>query len=144
MYNRILVPLDGSSLAENALAQAKNVCAQTSKIVLLQVIHLPVPIMTPDLNMSLPAIDSEELRAEALSYLQSVADRLTAEGLQVSIDVVEEDNVADAIIDYAKEHSIDLIVQSTHGRGGFSRLVFGSVSEDVLRKTPCPVMFVRS
>ncbi|NOZ51390.1 MAG: universal stress protein [Chloroflexi bacterium] len=144
MYKRILVPLDGSSLAENALTQAKNVCEQTSEIVLLQVIHLPVPIMTPDLNMSLPAIDSEELRAEALSYLQSVADQLTAEGLQVSVDVVEEDNVADAIIDYAKEHSIDLIVQSTHGRGGFSRLVFGSVSEDVLRKTPCPVMFIRS
>jgi len=144
MYKRILVPLDGSSLAENALEQAKDLCARVSEIVLLQVIHMPMPIMTPDISMSLLTIDSEALRAEALSYLQNVADRLTAEGLQVSIDVVEADRIADAIVDYAKEHTIDLIVQSTHGRGGFSRLVFGSVSEGVLRKTPCPVMFVRS
>jgi len=144
MYKRILVPLDGSSLAEKALVQAKDLCAKVSEIVLLQVIRLPLPIMTPDISMSLPVIDSEELRAEALNYLQQVADRLAAEGLQVSVDVVEADNVADAIVDYAQKNDIDLIIQSTHGRGGLSRLVFGSVSEGVLRKAPCPVMFIRT
>jgi nucleotide-binding universal stress UspA family protein len=144
MYKRILVPLDGSELAEKALPYVKELCAESAEVLLLEVIRLPMPIMTPDISMSLPVIDTEELKNEARNYLKGIATQLEKEGLRVSYDVVEADDVADAIVDYANEHHIDLIVQSTHGRGGLSRLVFGSIAEGVLRKTPCPVMFIRA
>ena len=70
-------------------------------------------------------------------------DQLTNKGFKASAVAVEGDNIATAIVNYAKEHDVSLIVKTTHGRGGFSRLVFGSVAEGVLRKTPCPVMFIR-
>lgn len=144
MYKRILVPLDGSKLAESALPHAREVCTETAEILLLEVIRLPMPIMTPDISMSLPVVDTEELKNEAREYLKGVAGKLKKEGLRVSYDVVEADDVADAIVNYAREHNVDLIVQSTHGRGGLSRLVFGSIAEGVLRKTSCPVMFIRA
>lgn len=144
MYNRILVPLDGSELAEKALQQALSLCPEFGEIILLQVVRLPLPVMTPDVGMTMPVIDMDELFAEAEAYLNKWVDKLADEGVRASAAVVEGDNIADAIVDYAKEHDISLIVQSTHGRGGLSRLVFGSVSEGVLRRTPCPVMFIRA
>jgi nucleotide-binding universal stress UspA family protein len=144
MYDRILVPLDGSELAEKALEQALSLCPESGEIVLLQVIRLPLPVMTPDVGMTMPVIDMDDMLAEAMAYLNKWVDELAARGVKASVAVVEGDNIADAITDYAREHDISLIVQSTHGRGGLSRLVFGSVSEGVLRRTPCPVMFIRA
>lgn len=144
MYKRILVPLDGSELAEKALPHVKDLCAENTEILLLEVIRLPLPIMTPDISISLPVVDTEELKNEARKYLKGIAEQLEKEGLRVSYDVVEADDVVDAIVKYAIEHQVNLIVKSTHGRGGLSRLVFGSTAEGVLRKAPCPVMFIRA
>jgi len=144
MYNRILVPLDGSELAEKALQQAQSLCPDTGEIVLLQVIRLPLPVMTPDVGMTMPVIDMDDMLAEAKAYLNEWVEALEGKGVRASAAVVEGDNVADTIADYAKQHDIALIVQSTHGRGGLSRLVFGSVAEGVLKQTPCPVMFIRA
>ena len=144
MYKRILVPLDGSKLAERALKVALEFCADSGEMILLQVIRLPLPVMTPDVGLSLPVIGMDDLMEEALSYLNKWVEKLTEQGVKVSADVVEGDDVAEAIVEYAKDHDIDLIVQSTHGRGGLSRLVFGSVAEGVLRRTACPVLFIRS
>ena len=144
MYKRILVPLDGSQLAEQALDQATQLCPQTGVIVLLQVVRLPLPVMTPDIGMTMPIIDIEDLLQESQSYLESLAAQLQDRGMQTEVSVVEGDYIADAIVEYARNNEITLIVQSTHGRGGISRLVFGSVAENVLRKTPCPVLFIRA
>jgi nucleotide-binding universal stress UspA family protein len=144
MFKRILVPLDGSELAEKALQQALSLCPESGEIVLLQVIRLPLPVMTPDVGMTMPVIDMDDMFDEAMAYLNGWVEELADKGVQASAAVVEGDNVADTIADYAKEHDIALIVQSTHGRGGFSRLVFGSVAEGVLRQAPCPVMFIRA
>ena len=144
MYKRILVPLDGSQLAEQALGQATQLCPQTGVIVLLQVVRLPLPVMTPDIGMTMPIVDIEDLLHESQSYLESLAAQLQDQGIQAEVSVVEGDNIADAIVEYAKNNQITLIVQSTHGRGGISRLVFGSVAENVLRKAPCPVLFIRA
>lgn len=144
MYKRILIPLDGSELAEKAIDEAKGLCPGQGELVLMQVVRLPLPVMTPEVGMSMPVIDMDDLNAEALAYLNSWVEKLEEEGFRASAAVVEGDNVADAITKYAAENDINLIVQSTHGRGGLSRLVFGSVSEGVLRQAPCPVMFIRS
>ena len=143
MFMRILVPLDGSELAEKALLQATSLCPEAGEIVLLQVLRLPLPVMTPDVGMTMPMADMDEMLDEAMGYLNKWVDQLTSEGIKASAVVVEGDNIAEAITDYAKEHESALIVKSTHGRGGLSRLVFGSVAEGVLRRTPCPVMFIR-
>ena len=144
MFKRILVPLDGSGLAELALQQALPLCSGAGEIVLLQVIRLPLPVMTPDVGMTMPMVYMDDMLDEAMAYLNGWVKELEDKGVQAVAAVVEGDNVADTIIDYAKQHDIALIVQSTHGRGGFSRLVFGSVAESVLRQAPCPVMFIRA
>ncbi len=144
MFKRILVPLDGSELAEKALQQALSLCPDTGEIVLLQVIRLPLPVMTPDVGMAMPVIAVDDMFDEAKAYLNEWVKALEDKGVRAKAVVVEGNNVADMIVDYAKEHDIALIIKTTHGRGGLSRLVFGSVAEGVLRQTPCPVMFIRA
>ncbi len=144
MYKRILVPLDGSELAEEAIEQATHLCSGVGEIILLQVIRMPLPVMTPDIGMTMPTIHRDDMVEEAMAYLNDWVDKLAEQGYEASAAVVEGDNVADAIVAYAKNNEIGLIIKSTHGRGGLSRLVFGSVAEAVLRHAPCPVMFIRS
>ena len=143
MYQKILVPLDGSHLAEHALPYAKKLAQNDAELILLQVIRLPLPVISPEIGMGMPVIDMDDLSKESLSYLNGIVAQLDQEGLHAKAEIVEGENVADAIAAFAKTHGIDLIVQSTHGRGGLSRLVFGSVAEAVLRQTPCPIMFIR-
>jgi len=143
MYQKILVPLDGSKLAEQAIPYATELCKGNTIVTLLQVVHLPLPLAAPDVSMAVPMPDPQELRQEALDYLESMAGELRQEGLNIETVAIEQDVTADAIVNYAKEHDMDLIVMTTHGRSGFSRLVFGSVAESVVRQTPCPVLLIR-
>ncbi|NOX64099.1 MAG: universal stress protein [Chloroflexi bacterium] len=144
MYRRILVPLDGSRFAERALDEAKRFVGDETEIILLEVVHIPFPVMTPDLGASMVMMDLDEMLAEAQAYLNGLVETLKEEGVRASAEALENENVAVAIVEYAREHDIDLIVMSTHGRGGLSRLVFGSVAEGVLRQAPCPVLLVRA
>ena len=143
MYQRILVPLDGSQLAEQAIPYATELCKGSTEVVLFQVVHFPLPLAAPDAAIAAPLPDSAELLAESRAYLEKLADKLREEGVQVSTDVIERDMVAEAIVEYAKTHDIDLIVMTTHGRSGLSRLIFGSVAESIVRHAPCPVLIVR-
>lgn len=144
MYKHVLVPLDGSDLAEQAVVEAKKLVGAETEITLFQVIRLPLPVMSPDVGLSMPVIEMDDLMGEAMDYLNKVAAELSAAGITAKCAVVEADNVADAITDYARGHGIDLIVKTTHGRGGLSRLVFGSVAEGVVRHAPCPVLLIRA
>ncbi|MCO6450147.1 MAG: universal stress protein [Caldilineales bacterium] len=144
MYKRILIPLDGSRFAETALAEAKRLADKDTELLLFQVVHLPMPIMTPEMSAQVSVVDVDEMREEAEAYLDDLARALADEGLKASVYVVEDRNVANAITSYAASEGVELIVQSTHGRGGISRLVFGSVAEGVLRQTPCPILLVRA
>ena len=144
MYKKILVPLDGSKLAEQAIPYATELCKGATEVTLFQVVHLPLPLAAPDVSMAVPLPDPEELREEALNYLEELAVPLREEGVNVKTDALERDVVAEAIVDYAEQNDIDLIVMTTHGRSGLSRLVFGSVAESVVRHAPCPVLLIRS
>ncbi len=144
MYQRILVPLDGSQLAEQAIPYAAELCKGATEITLFQVVHFPLPLAAPDASMAVPMPDPQELLQEAQAYLDDLADKLRQEGVQVKTAVTERDVVADAIVEYAREHDMDLIVMTTHGRSGLSRLVFGSVAESVVRNAPCPVLLIRA
>ena len=144
MYKKILVPLDGSELAEKAIPYATELCKGETEVILFQVIHIPLPLAAPDASIAVPMPDPQELIDEALAYLEGIAESLRKDGVNAKAVANEQDVTADAIIAYAKENDVDLIVMTTHGRSGLSRLVFGSVAESVVRHTPCPVLLIRT
>ena len=144
MYKHILVPLDGSELAERALVEAKGLAQEGCQITLFQVVRLPMPVVSPDVGMNMPVVDIEDMFSEAKSYLEGLAAALVKEGFKADADVVDADHVAEAIVNYATKHQVDLIIKTTHGRGGLSRLVFGSVAEGVLRHARCPILLIRT
>lgn len=144
MYERILVPLDGSTLAEAALVHARAMARQFEcKVILLRVVVSPYAIAAPDLILAGYDDGQENFIKAAQEYLQGVAIDLQASGLQVTTRICEGP-VAEAIIDHARDEKVDMIVMSTHGRGGLSRWVYGSVADRVLQAAPCPVLLVRA
>jgi nucleotide-binding universal stress UspA family protein len=136
----ILVPLDGSALAERALAKALELISDTptATLVLLRAAEAT----------TLPGADPTEAQIaavqEAESYLETVAQRLAEEGVANVLTSVWYGPPAPAIIEAARVRDIDLIVMSTHGRSGLGRLILGSVAESVLRGTHTPVLLLRA
>jgi nucleotide-binding universal stress UspA family protein len=142
MYKRILVPLDGSTLAEQALPHALNIAQGEDSALNLVRVALDQPFLA---SKGGGEVYPDEIliqdRAAAGSYLEGVQADVQAKGASASTQVLAGP-VAECIVDYAKEHQIDLIVMSTHGRSGPSRWVNGSVAEKVLHGSHCPVLIV--
>lgn len=138
MFERILIPLDGSALAESVLIQARRLLSPNDgELLLLRVVTLP-PSNEADAGEPL-----DHLWARATEHLQNVSGRLSSEGLRVRTRVVEG-FPANQILEVAKKEKATLIAMSTHGRTGISRWVFGSVTEKVLRASPIPVLAIPS
>ena len=129
MYaRRILVPLDGSPLAERVLPHVIELVRHSDARV--------------DLLRTASGHDETESVAACEAYLGGIARRLGAEGVgNVRTSVWEGDPVG-AILKAARFRKADLIVMTTHGRGGLDRLAFGSVAEGVLRRTRTPVLVI--
>lgn len=143
---RILVPLDGSPLAEKALPEAISLAqSNKSEVWLLQSVEFPEYWGEEYAGMhSWPAmISTEEQEAAAREYLLQMAAGLTDLNIPTQI-VVTTGHAASAISDVVSDNDIDLIVMSTHGRSGLSRWVFGSVAEKVVRLAECPVLLIRA
>ena len=144
-YHHILVPLDGSELAELALPDALYL-AQLSQaeVTLLQVLPSIGRMVTSSSDRSLVVDEQWETRkAVALEYLKRITGGPEFETLSVHI-AVEVGSGPEIIIDYAHSNPIDLIVMATHGRSGIQRWVYGSVADKVLRGAKLPVLLVRS
>lgn len=138
MYNRILVPLDGSNLAEQALDHAVSLASsQSCKLHLLRVWSRHEPMDSP-----YPVRRNwKGVRKQCEAYLQRVANSLRPSGLEVWSHVLEG-TPAEVINEQARSLDIDLIVMTSHGLSGISRWFLGSVAENVVRHAPCPVMTV--
>lgn len=139
VYNRILVTLDGSLLAERALKPAV-LLAQTTgaELTLLRVVT-PIELWAPFIEIE-PALEvaQEQHERETSVYLEEVRDRLLEDNEELNIRTVAlRGPVAETITDYACENSVDLIIISSHGRSGISRWIYGSVAEKVLRGARC-------
>ena len=148
MFNHLLVPLDGSHLAEAALPPALELASKfNSEISLVWVIQPPHLIMTAA-NGSVYAQLLSEMRnqseQDAHAYLKDHQDSLQQQGYMVNTQVTEGENVADALLQVATQLEVDAIVMSTHGRGGLSRWVFGSVADKMLRYADVPVLLIRA
>ncbi len=145
MYKRILVPLDGSALAEAALAPAMELArCMGAEIVLLRVMITPVyEFIATEPMMTAVRVETREANTqEVQSYLERVATTLGEKGARVRVQACEGP-VADAILDYAESIHADLIAMSTHGRSGIARWVMGSVADKVVHAAPVPVLLVR-
>jgi nucleotide-binding universal stress UspA family protein len=165
MFARVLVPLDGSALAEAALEKLPNLVGPQTEVILLRVVEpsrgsrrvsaVPSPIgilsprsldqgptNDPDLETALPE-DTPPHINEAVRYLDGKAIALRHGGTRVQTLVLEESAVGQAIVDVAQGESVDLIVMSTHGRSGVARWVLGSVADRVLHATDIPITLVR-
>ena len=144
-YNRILVPLDGSPLAEQALDEACRLAElNQAKVILLNVVSPISEVIAAGTDHPI-FIDQQWMtqKAEVLNYLNQVSQRMTCRNIEAEC-AVEMGHAAESIIDYANRHSIDLIVMATHGRTGLKRLVYGSVAEAVLHKADVPILLVRA
>lgn len=137
--NKILVPLDGSSLAEAALPEAVEL-ARTSgaQLFLLRAAQTHTP---PGVDATQAQIEVVE---EAEKYLAQVQEQLGTLGLKEVKTTVWYGPAAYAIVEAARLYKIDLIVITTHGRSGLGRLILGSVAESVLRGTRTPILVLRA
>ncbi len=146
-FTHVLVPLDGSALAEQALPLALTlVKAFNSKLTLLRATDFLHPtLLAPHLSsVTAEAIANayEHCALEAKLYLHQVRNELHQRGVKVEI-LLEDAQPAEAIIDAATRHEVDCIVMSTHGRSGLARWTMGSVADKVVHRAPCPVLLVR-
>jgi nucleotide-binding universal stress UspA family protein len=146
MYQKILIPLDGSELAECSLQHAKAIAqgCNVSDVIVLRVIE---PLSTQTLSALAEAGDGsirkaeEQNRQDAEGYVLKVTNNLRTQGI-ASQAVTVEGRGAEEILSYTEKNNVDLIVMSTHGRSGLSRFFFGSVAEKVSRHSRVPVLLL--
>ena len=152
MYKEILLPLDGSEVSASALAPTRELAeALGARVHLLQVSSQSedFALMRGAEFGTLGADYSQQVLDEVAAaqsdriqrYLNEVGDELTSVGLNV-VKAVEDGLAADKIVEYAEAASIDLIIMSTHGRGGVRRFFVGSVTDKVIRSTHLPVLVI--
>jgi len=148
MFKRILVPLDGSRLAEAALPAALELASKfDSQVTLLRVVQPPQLMLTytdGTVYTELLASLRQEANEEAGVYLKALRNSLRQQGFRVQAHTSEGDPVAAVILEVVTELECDTIVMSTHGRGGVSRWVFGSVADKVLRQARVPLLLIRA
>ena len=144
MAKTILVPLDGSTFAEHALPVASGLArASGGRLHLVQVHEVPVVPTSPDLLVPYDAQWDSALRQQEEEYLQSVANRVAERvGLQARTELLSGPAEM-ALATYAREMDIDLVVMTTHGRSGLSRMWLGSVADGVVRRSQVPVLLLR-
>jgi nucleotide-binding universal stress UspA family protein len=142
-FTRILVPLDGSGLAETALDPALTIAESMGAEVVLFRVAQPVPRTRKLAEM--PDVYNDVVAAtfrEAEEYLEDVRKRLPYERVSIEFRPASE-GIARQILDYAAGHGVDLIVLSSHGRTGVDRWIHGNVTQKVLTGCSCSTMIVR-
>ncbi|MGL6042222.1 MAG: universal stress protein [Deefgea sp.] len=146
MYQRILVPVDHSDTSAAALQEAKHLASEQKAIVrLVHVIDLAQFAWSANEFLDVPQLQAS-LRQGGQTLLDSRAEELRAMGLTVEVDLLEiwGGQIARSLVDEAEKWQAELLVMGTHGYGGLTHLLLGSVAEGVLRITKTPVLLVRA
>jgi nucleotide-binding universal stress UspA family protein len=161
MFRKLLVPLDGSEMAEAVLPYVENISScYSAEVILLRVVPTPqdsviatvyqpsmvVPGSADDpVPLPHPVYQEQEmasLRVEAERTLAGARRRLNEAGLRPRIEVLFG-RPAERIVEYATKEAVDLIIISTHGLSGFGQWAFGSVAKRIMRATAIPVLLIR-
>ncbi|OGO23573.1 MAG: hypothetical protein A2144_14785 [Chloroflexi bacterium RBG_16_50_9] len=150
MYKKVLVPLDGSKLAECVLPHVENLAegGRVGEVVLVSVTERVAGFRAFDdasapLGQKIVPEATGKLERPAQRYLNRVAKRLEPKGIKVNTEVLLGDPAKEIAL-YAETKGCDLIIMSSHGRSGPSRWAHGSVAEKVFRASCAPVFMVRA
>ncbi len=153
-YGKVLVPLDGSPLAEMALHHVVEITRPGAQVYLLSImaedrvseiamlastIAQPVSFSETQMPRFQNMNDPRVVHARR-DYLHQVGGYLEQSGFEVTVEVCPG-NVIDTIVSVARDN-FDVIIMATHGRTGISRVALGSIAEGVLHKSPCPVLII--
>jgi len=146
MYHKIMVPLDGSQVAECVIPHIETIAGKSGiRVELVSVIE---PLEIPTRGKI--AISDDEIKQiyaedkkEAAKYLDQVAARLAQAGIKADT-VILSGKPADSLVRYAVDNKVDLIIMATHGRSGISKIFWGSVAEKILRATAIPVLLIKT
>ncbi len=155
MYKKIMVPLDGSKLAECVLPHVEEFVTgfKAETVIFVRVVE-PTPARYSEINSTSNPHEYASIRKEvekieeerklfARSYLNEVISRFKQNGIEFRAYVLVGP-VADKLVDYVDANEIDLVLIATHGRSGISRWVRGSIADRVLRSARAPVLMVRA
>ena len=144
MYQRILVPIDGSATSDCALAEAIKLARQHAAQVKLVNVYEDI-LYWIDENYINYAELQETIRLNAEKLLTKAQAEVIQAGIPVEAKLIEAKNnrIENVIIEEAKRWQAELIVIGTHGRSGFTRLMLGSVAEGVVRSASIPVLLIR-
>jgi nucleotide-binding universal stress UspA family protein len=142
--SRILVPTDFGPASDAALSYASDLSAATGAT--LHLLHVVDDVAARLTDFPYARVDEIQTSVEldARRHLQAVADRRDVTPAHPQAAVLTSLNPADAIVSYAADEHIDLIVMGTHGRAPVVRMFLGAVADRVVRTAPCPVMTVRT
>jgi len=155
MYQKIMVPLDGSELAECVLPHVEAIAkgCGTDAVVFVRVVESAVQRL-PAAGADTYTFTQEQLegmksaaQSGAEKYVNDVASRVKSGGINAKAEVIPlsyDVKPANVLADYAEKNSVDLIVMATHGRSGASRWAWGSVADRILRAACVPVLMVRA
>jgi nucleotide-binding universal stress UspA family protein len=148
MYKKVLVPLDGSELAECVLPHLDILASRggVKNVTFFRVVKPFYPI-SDTMGDAITTIDVVSINRDAVTaaenYLKKMTEKVKYPGVKVGWEVVKG-NEAESITEYVKKNEVDLIIIATHGRSGVSRWVMGSVADRVLRSACAPVLMVRA
>jgi len=145
-FQRILIALDGSAMAEQLLEPERTLGGVTQAgYILLHVVEPHTLIRSAPFTAptDFDAEDTQRRQAEIQRYLEGIARALRSDGVTVHVDVRVAEQVATAILDAAREQHVDLIAIVTHARSGLARLLLGSVADKVVRGATLPVLLYR-
>jgi nucleotide-binding universal stress UspA family protein len=155
MYQKILVPLDGSELAECALTHVTKLLkdGQVGEIILFNAVVVDIPWRALNVGEEGHSITfdvntiAKSFLDNSRKYLAKVKYRLSAEfsseGIQIKTASMESDRPSQTITDYARQNGIDLIVMATHGYTGMKKMVLGSTALKILHESNVPVLLIR-
>lgn len=146
VYRKVLIPLDGSELAEVILEHLKLLVkgCNIPEVIILRVVEpLPAQVLSSLSHTSSPILAELENhnQQEAIKYVQTIVERLNKENI-IAQPAIKIGNPSDEILDYANNNNVDLIIMSSHGRSGVKRWLLGSVTKNVLDHSTVPVMTI--
>lgn len=139
MYQRVLVPLDGSKRAEAILPQVESLAQQCGATIILLEVLEPLDHYAATVVPDLIAAGATQRTSEVRRYVHELQETLQARGLKVDT-VVKRGPVVETILDVAKEQAADLIALASHGYSGLARLLHGSVAVEILHRARVPLL----